>query len=125
MPSGRRSGILTNRKLVSGMPFESTRPEGGRRDKMCTGQNVPGTRRIPGRDLERRPLLWGLGTPEVSGLSIVPATTIEKGCPFDCGLCPDTDSRPAQPCWKSPQRCDLRCSYCFADSERQFVRILI
>jgi len=43
-----------------------------------------------------------------------PATTVERGCPFDCGLCPDHRQQPCCVLLEVTQRCDLRCSFCFA-----------
>lgn len=54
--------------------------------------------------------------PKVPVYPSVPATTIEKGCPFDCGLCPDHRQQTCTALLEITQRCDLRCSYCFADS---------
>ena len=45
-----------------------------------------------------------------------PATAIEKGCPFDCGLCPDHRQQTCTALLEITHRCDLRCSYCFAGS---------
>jgi 7,8-dihydro-6-hydroxymethylpterin dimethyltransferase len=46
----------------------------------------------------------------------VPATEIEKGCPFDCGLCPEHRQQTCTALLEITERCDLRCSYCFAGS---------
>jgi 7,8-dihydro-6-hydroxymethylpterin dimethyltransferase len=54
--------------------------------------------------------------PKVPVYPSVPGTTIEKRCPFDCGLCPDHRQQTCTALLEITQRCDLRCSYCFADS---------
>ena len=48
-----------------------------------------------------------------------PFTTVERGCPFDCGLCPDHQQQPCCVLLDVTQRCDLACAFCFADAERQ------
>ena len=41
---------------------------------------------------------------------------VEKGCPFDCGLCSDHEQRPCSVLLEVTNRCNLRCAVCFADS---------
>ncbi len=43
-------------------------------------------------------------------------TNIAKGCPFDCGLCPDHRQRSCTILIEVTQRCDLKCPVCYADS---------
>jgi uncharacterized radical SAM superfamily Fe-S cluster-containing enzyme len=47
-----------------------------------------------------------------------PATHTEvlRGCPFDCGLCPEHRQRTCTVIMEVTQRCDLHCSFCYADS---------
>ncbi len=45
-----------------------------------------------------------------------PATAVEKGCPFDCGLCPDHRQQTCTALIEVTQRCNLACSFCFARS---------
>jgi uncharacterized radical SAM superfamily Fe-S cluster-containing enzyme len=45
-----------------------------------------------------------------------PGTTVERGCPFDCGLCPDHRQASCCVLLEVTQRCNLRCRVCFADS---------
>jgi hypothetical protein len=44
--------------------------------------------------------------------------TVEKGCPFDCGLCADHVQLPCSVLLEVTDRCDLRCAFCFADAGR-------
>jgi uncharacterized radical SAM superfamily Fe-S cluster-containing enzyme len=48
----------------------------------------------------------------------LPATfhEIEKGCPFDCGLCLDHRQRSCTILLEVTDRCNLRCPICYADS---------
>ncbi len=46
----------------------------------------------------------------------VPFTQVERGCPFDCGLCPDHRQQTCTALLEVTQRCDLRCAFCFASS---------
>ena len=43
-------------------------------------------------------------------------TEIEKGCPFDCGLCPDHHQQVCCAQFEVTQRCNLKCPVCFADA---------
>ena len=45
-----------------------------------------------------------------------PTTSGERGCPFDCGLCPDHRQQTCTALLEVTQRCDLRCPFCFADA---------
>ncbi len=45
-----------------------------------------------------------------------PFTQVEKGCPLDCGLCPDHRQQPCCVLLDVTQRCDLACSFCFASA---------
>lgn len=45
-----------------------------------------------------------------------PATAVERGCPFDCGLCPDHRQHTCTALLEVTQRCDLRCPVCFANA---------
>jgi uncharacterized radical SAM superfamily Fe-S cluster-containing enzyme len=44
--------------------------------------------------------------------------TVEKGCPFDCGLCDAHEQLPCSVLLEVTDRCNLRCAVCFADSGR-------
>lgn len=46
----------------------------------------------------------------------VPFTQVDRGCPFDCGLCPDHRQQTCTALLEVTQRCDLRCAFCFASS---------
>jgi uncharacterized radical SAM superfamily Fe-S cluster-containing enzyme len=45
-----------------------------------------------------------------------PFTAVEKGCPYDCGLCPDHQQQPCCVLLEVTQRCDLGCPLCFANA---------
>jgi len=45
-----------------------------------------------------------------------PFTTVDRGCPFDCGLCPDHRQHSCNVLFEVTQRCDLHCPVCFADA---------
>ncbi len=42
--------------------------------------------------------------------------TVERGCPFDCGLCAAHVQLPCSVLLEVTDRCNLRCAVCFADS---------
>ena len=43
-------------------------------------------------------------------------TETEKGCPFDCGLCPDHTQHTCTAVLDITRRCNLSCRFCFADA---------
>lgn len=45
-----------------------------------------------------------------------PSTSVIKGCPFDCGLCSEHRQHTCTALIEVTKRCNLHCSYCFADS---------
>ncbi|MBN1286584.1 MAG: radical SAM protein [Anaerolineae bacterium] len=45
-----------------------------------------------------------------------PFTPVERGCPFDCGLCPEHRQQTCTALLEVTQRCNLRCPVCFAAS---------
>ncbi|MHC1771110.1 MAG: radical SAM (seleno)protein TrsS [Flexilinea sp.] len=44
-------------------------------------------------------------------------TEIDKGCPYDCGLCPDHRQQPCCVLLEVTQRCNLGCPVCYASSK--------
>ena len=71
-----------------------------------------------------RTILWR-GSPEygswmrdkIPNHPTYPFTAVDKGCPFDCGLCADHRQQPCCVLLEVTQRCDLGCPVCFASSE--------
>lgn len=45
-----------------------------------------------------------------------PATLVDQGCPFDCGLCAAHKQQPCCVLLEVTQRCDLGCPVCFASA---------
>lgn len=48
---------------------------------------------------------------------IDPQTEVEKGCPYDCGICSDHRQYTCVALIEVTQNCNLNCKYCFADAE--------
>ncbi len=46
------------------------------------------------------------------------ATLLDKGCPFDCGLCPDHAQQTCCALVEVTQRCNMHCPVCYASSEK-------
>lgn len=46
----------------------------------------------------------------------VPRTRVDRGCPWDCGLCPEHRQQTCCVLIEVTRRCDLRCRVCFADA---------
>jgi uncharacterized radical SAM superfamily Fe-S cluster-containing enzyme len=45
-------------------------------------------------------------------------TTVDKGCPYDCGLCPEHWTRACTMVMELTMRCNLSCPVCFASANR-------
>jgi len=45
-----------------------------------------------------------------------PITPIDRGCPFDCGLCAEHRQQTCTALLEVTQRCDLHCPFCFAST---------
>jgi uncharacterized radical SAM superfamily Fe-S cluster-containing enzyme len=56
--------------------------------------------------------------PKIPAYPQHPFTAVERGCPFDCGLCPDHRQQTCTALLEVTQRCDLGCAFCFARSGR-------
>jgi hypothetical protein len=48
--------------------------------------------------------------------SLAPQTRTERGCPWDCGLCPDHEQHSCLAIVEINEACNLACPVCFADS---------
>ncbi len=51
-----------------------------------------------------------------------PFTSIQQGCPYDCGLCPEHQQQSCCVLLEVTQRCDLHCPVCFADAGNASVK---
>jgi 7,8-dihydro-6-hydroxymethylpterin dimethyltransferase len=49
----------------------------------------------------------------------VPGSSVNKGCPHDCGLCPSHDQHTCLAILEIVTHCDLQCPICLADSKPQ------
>ncbi len=54
--------------------------------------------------------------PKTPSYPTFPRTRAEKGCPWDCGLCPEHRQHTCTALIEVTQRCNLRCPVCFADA---------
>jgi uncharacterized radical SAM superfamily Fe-S cluster-containing enzyme len=57
--------------------------------------------------------------PKIPAHPANPFTPIERGCPFDCGLCADHLQTTCCVLLEVTQRCDLHCAFCFASAGDQ------
>lgn len=59
---------------------------------------------------------WGkVSEPAVGPLTSI--TEVDKGCPFDCGICPDHKANACTMVMEVTRGCNLRCPVCFASAE--------
>jgi 7,8-dihydro-6-hydroxymethylpterin dimethyltransferase len=63
------------------------------------------------------PSYEGWVRPKVPCLPKNPTTVVDRSCPYDCGLCPDHRQQTCTALLEVTQRCNLRCAFCFADSD--------
>jgi 7,8-dihydro-6-hydroxymethylpterin dimethyltransferase len=61
-----------------------------------------------------RPSYESWSVPKLPSRPPVCATNVERGCPFDCGLCPAHRQHTCCVLLEITQRCDLNCPVCFA-----------
>jgi 7,8-dihydro-6-hydroxymethylpterin dimethyltransferase len=54
--------------------------------------------------------------PKIPAHPVNPFTPIDRGCPYDCGLCADHRQHTCTALLEVTQRCDLRCPFCFASA---------
>lgn len=54
--------------------------------------------------------------PKLPSYPIAPLTSHMRGCPFDCGLCPEHRQHSCCVLLEVTQRCDLNCPVCFANA---------
>jgi uncharacterized radical SAM superfamily Fe-S cluster-containing enzyme len=64
------------------------------------------------------PGLDGWTRPKTPSRPDAPRTGAERGCPFDCGLCPEHGQHTCTALVEITWRCDLGCPVCFASSGR-------
>lgn len=94
---------------------------------------IPAVREAKGDDVylvkkcpehgEFRTIIWR-GAPRFQGWTRKPnvfrscesLTKVEKGCPFDCGICPTHRRNACTAVLEITSRCNLRCPVCFADA---------
>ncbi|MDC7785225.1 radical SAM protein [Rhodoplanes sp. TEM] len=60
---------------------------------------------------------WGEGARALARPPVC-ATPVDKGCPHDCGLCPDHRQQSCCVLLEVTSRCDLACPVCFASASR-------
>ncbi len=62
------------------------------------------------------PAVSGWSRPKIPSAPPVMDTAESKGCPFDCGLCPDHNQHTCTTLVEITWRCDLKCKVCFASA---------
>lgn len=63
-----------------------------------------------------RPDFEGWRRPKSPARDVVRHTPAGRGCPYDCGLCPEHSQHPCTILLEITGRCNLRCPVCFADA---------
>ncbi|WP_320171270.1 radical SAM (seleno)protein TrsS [Maridesulfovibrio sp.] len=62
------------------------------------------------------PAFEGWSRPKIPSTPPVTGEDVRKGCPFDCGLCPDHNQHTCTALVEITWRCDLACKVCFASA---------
>lgn len=57
--------------------------------------------------------------PKIPSQPRTPFTAVDRGCPFDCGLCPEHRQHTCTAVMEITWRCNLGCPVCFASSGRE------
>jgi uncharacterized radical SAM superfamily Fe-S cluster-containing enzyme len=137
-------GLLTSLCKREGLPlfdkegqgtFMSTMAERHKTESLCPVcfNRIPAQREFKGEEVflvkicpshgEFRTIIWrgpptfeSWARPKIPTTPPVTHTKVLQGCPFDCGLCPDHRQRSCTVIMEVTQRCDIRCSFCYADS---------
>ena len=121
---------MTLRTSDSGDPVDTDETES--LCPVCLAR-IPARREVEGQDVflrkrcvahgEFRALIWRgppsfetWRRPKVPAVPPVTFTKIDRGCPFDCGLCPDHRQRSCTVLMEVTRNCDLCCPVCYADS---------
>ncbi len=65
------------------------------------------------------PLMEDWVRPKIPYENPSPNSVSSKGCPFDCGLCPEHRQQTCTALLEITNRCNLGCPFCFADSGDQ------
>jgi uncharacterized radical SAM superfamily Fe-S cluster-containing enzyme len=63
-----------------------------------------------------QPSFHAWARPKIPGTVKVPFTEVSRGCPYDCGLCPDHRQHTCTALLEVTGRCQLKCAFCFADA---------
>jgi hypothetical protein len=63
-----------------------------------------------------RPAYRTWARPKVPAHPVQPERRVDRGCPLDCGLCPDHRQQSCCVLLEVTLRCDLRCPFCFASA---------
>ncbi|MQL50787.1 radical SAM protein [Desulfofundulus thermobenzoicus] len=65
---------------------------------------------------EGQPSFQSWVRPKIPAAINVPFTEVDRGCPFDCGLCPAHRQHTCTALLEVTGRCHLKCTFCFADA---------
>jgi hypothetical protein len=52
------------------------------------------------------------------GTAAITQKEVEKGCPFDCGLCPQHDQHTCIGLIEVTSQCDMKCPVCYASADQ-------
>ena len=62
------------------------------------------------------PAFTGWQRPKIPTRPVHPGHSVDRGCPFDCGLCPEHRQRSCTIILEVTDRCNLGCPVCYADT---------
>lgn len=85
-------------------------------DKVYMEKSCPEHGRFKTLIWDGKPYMENWERHKIPAYSEKPTTKVGKGCPFDCGLCPEHRQHTCTALIEVTQRCNLRCRFCFASS---------
>lgn len=94
-----------------------------RGDEVLLGRQCPEHGRFEEAIWRGQPDFESWRRPKMPAAGVRRQWAADRGCPYDCGLCPEHAQHPCTILFEITQQCNLGCPVCFADSggrEREF-----
>ena len=90
-------------------------------DAVCIRRSCPEHGEFSGLIWKGQPEFTTWKRPKKASLSVRRETRTTKGCPHDCGRCPEHGQHACTVLFEITEQCNLRCPVCFADAGQSAV----